>query len=236
MLRIGQGIKSVINQPSWHTHLHSISNLLFAIFSKLYTGNMIQQCVLVSSVVSSICGFLVLTLILLAIYLHFRRVERVCEVTMDEIEPAVVPGSRHNTTPPQIPVRELVIAENPFFCSWATLQQLSEKAHNLSSCCSGVRLLVTESSLSSSDIDPAIALIKAFGPVYEQESPQRLHKLFSSRSTQVRYLAIEHVIHTSLVSSIRLESNHIQLLSPPLAWFFRHCNTSHTESRAFHLT
>jgi hypothetical protein len=119
---------------------------------------------------------------------------------------------------------------------WATLQQLSEKAHNLSSCCSGVWLLVTESSLSSSDIDPAIALIKAFRPVYEQESPQRLHKLFSSRSTQVRYLAIEHVIHTSLVSSIRLESNHIQLLSPPLAWFFRHCNTSHTESCAFHLT
>ncbi|KAI9880731.1 MAG: hypothetical protein M1830_001014 [Pleopsidium flavum] len=186
---------------------------------------MIQQCVLVGSIVGSICGFLASTLILLAIYLHFRRLKRV------EIEPATVPDSRHNTTPPQIPVGELVLAENPFSRSWATLQQLSEKARNLSSCCSGIRLLVTESSLSSSDIDHAIALIKAFGPVYGQESPQRLHKLFSSPSTQVRYLAIDHFIHTSLVSSIRLESDHIQLLSPPLTWFFRHCYTSNTQSR-----
>ncbi len=127
------------------------------------------------------------------------------------------------------------MADVPFHCSWGSMMnELSKSARDLDHALVDIVFFLTDSWLPS-EIDHAIELIEAFGPVHLQESPQRLHKMLSSQSRPSRIHAVEHFIFTTLASSTRLECEHIQLLSPPLVWFYRYCLHARTISRKFHL-
>ena len=194
---------------------------------------MAQQCVLVGAVVGSLVSCLVLALIGLVIYLHYRSLRLAAEAAKRDAMLAVVRQPTPELPPPtpEFSGRKPPTGwpETPFYYHRLTPTKILKQAVEL-------RLMVQVPSFAyipgpmpSLDTTRMANLIKAFGPVIGQEPPERLANLIKSEKN--RQQAMEHLITTTLVSSIMLESKHVQLLAPTVAHFHRYCRTPVTMSR-----
>ncbi|MCJ1389771.1 hypothetical protein MMC18_002628 [Xylographa bjoerkii] len=76
-----------------------------------------------------------------------------------------------------------------------------------------------------------LEVMRSFGPVVGQQSPERILELLKSKSRNNGSSAILHFINTTLTSSIMLDSTHTQLLCPPLVYFLRYASTPQAKAR-----
>ena len=209
---------------------------------------MAQQCVLVGAIVGSLVGCLVLALIGLVAYLHCRsyqlaeaakRNDMLAEAAKRDAMLAVERQRQRQlqlTREPTPPTPEHSgrnpprgFPDRPFYLYGLLPRKIFKWAEDLNDMVRVTSLDFIPGPMPSLDTTRMINLIKAFGPVIGQEPPEKLADLIKSEKSRDR--AMEHIISTTLVSSIMLESKHVQLLAPSVADFHRYCRTPDTMSR-----
>ncbi|MCJ1397108.1 hypothetical protein MMC11_000300 [Xylographa trunciseda] len=191
---------------------------------------MVQQCVIVGSVVGTICGVLLLVLTLAASKLLYDRRSRV----LPEEPPA----------PPRTRLQEMLDRRmTPFYPlddvvdkSGFTIEEFHWYGLNEASIGKQATELNFPNPLHRYPARPfdevhILEVMRSFGPVVGQEPPERLLKLL--KTEKYGTWALLHFIHTTLVSSIMLEARHIQLLCPPVAFFLLYASTAQPKSRKF---
>ena len=188
---------------------------------------MAQQCVLISAIVGSLVGCLVLVLIGLVTYLHYRSLRLAAEAAKQD---AMLPVVRQPTPPPTPEISGRIppagFPDQPFYFHRLLPPKIFKRAEELNDMVQVPSAAFIPDAMPLLDTTRIINLIKAFGPVIGQEPPERLADLLKSKKNRAR--AMEHLITTTLVSSIMLESKHVQLLAPTVAHFHRYCRTSIT--------
>ena len=187
------------------------------------------------AVVGGICGFFLLALALFVYYLYSRpprlsrpiprsRLEDLSQpapTSYYEYLAAIVPR-RYPDPPPLREPRSPITLDRPFYELGGSTGWLLEQAENLSKAVQISDSWVLDEPLSSVDAARITKTIREFGPVPGQLPTERLLELLQQDRNRLN--AMDHFISTTLISSIILESQHLQLLAAPVAYFLRYVN------------
>ncbi|MCJ1377407.1 hypothetical protein MMC17_000502 [Xylographa soralifera] len=196
---------------------------------------MVQQCVIVGSVVGTICGVLMLALFLAAGRLLYDRRSRILP---EEPPPPPTPPRSHiqvkldNFITPFYSLESDVDKDNTVI---ETFYEYSMPPNQISKAADSLRFFHVLRLYPPRPFDEShlLEVMRSFGHVPGQEAPENLLKLLKSKKNGE--IAILHFVYTTLISSIMLESRHVQLLCPPVAFFFLYANTAQPKSRKFEL-